>query len=483
MRSTMNIFVLLLVITTICVQAETECYTANGVDYEGVQSHIESPLSIRSNFTPCVMWNETGISMFEGLPENYCRNSNNSVFPWCFVRHEGQLQFHLCDIPSCKTPAYRGCYRPNILNNSVSQPLMNGRHSLIGDPKMKIARCLNFCRSRDYTYAGLKNGHSCFCSKWATLDEREAVLDADQNRLPESNCKKHCINDPIHACGGENAISIYDTRAGMCGNKYMNENHGTIYSPRWPGRYAHNLTCSWTIFILQPYANSPDYQIVFSFVYFDLGRSNDTLTIDTTSRLIAGQPNHVGGFRGSVIPSDVIVPLTRVKMVFLQFVSDHEKARNGFTIKYKVQRVPTSTTTTEATISTTAATVADTTAPPRASTSPTTPPVDVETSHAEPTEPAVPASPSNHTTSSETHPANLPADGPEPKATKDHSVVILFIGIAIAVVILSMAVVLVVTGALKRRHRKAKEAKANRPPVEFNNPVSFSNESKTVTGV
>jgi len=53
--------------------AVTQCYTANGIDYEGNQSQLEPPLMHQSNFTPCMMWNQTGLSEFQDLPENFCR--------------------------------------------------------------------------------------------------------------------------------------------------------------------------------------------------------------------------------------------------------------------------------------------------------------------------------------------------------------------------------------------------------------------------
>ena len=53
---------------------DTECHTANGSDYKGTQSQIESSESesVESSSTHCVQWNETN-SNYSTLPGNYCR--------------------------------------------------------------------------------------------------------------------------------------------------------------------------------------------------------------------------------------------------------------------------------------------------------------------------------------------------------------------------------------------------------------------------
>ena len=62
------------ILLLLCTSEDTECHTANGSDYNGTQSQIESSESerVESSSTPCVQWNETN-SNYSTLPGNYCR--------------------------------------------------------------------------------------------------------------------------------------------------------------------------------------------------------------------------------------------------------------------------------------------------------------------------------------------------------------------------------------------------------------------------
>ena len=75
---------------------------------------------------------------------------------------------------------------------------------------LKIERCLNFCRIRSYTHAGVSDGHSCFCSTWLPPDDDVILL---QNRLPDKLCRtNHCTGDPSYACGGDDAVAVYESK-------------------------------------------------------------------------------------------------------------------------------------------------------------------------------------------------------------------------------------------------------------------------------
>ena len=70
------------------------------------------------------------------------------------------------------------------------------------DDKMKVARCLNFCRDQKYDFAGLYEGRSCRC-----LSEEDEFA-----ALPPARClENHCSGDAVHSCGGEDAIAVYDS--------------------------------------------------------------------------------------------------------------------------------------------------------------------------------------------------------------------------------------------------------------------------------
>nr|CAB3260073.1 kremen protein 1-like [Phallusia mammillata] len=489
-RTTCSWFLIVLLIWTNPASANgpdvTECYTVNGADYEGSQSHVESPTSTTSSFTPCVRWADAGVEEFQSLPNNYCRNSNNSVFPWCFVSvGVGQVEARMCDIPTCSTPAYVGCFRPNINTTMTSDgvimttPLMNGADMLSSDPKMKISRCLNFCRSRKYNYAGLTRGHSCLCSKWPNSMESDAAL-SDANRLPAARCRQiHCVEDPIHPCGGNDAVAVYDTDAGSCKVKYFNQTHGTIYSPRWPGRYQHNLSCSWQVYVPKWFPKTSNYAALFSFLHFDLHGSEDVLDFITFEGVFSAG-SKIASYNGTLSdPADLEIPVDNTTKVFLlNFKSDGAKARKGFVISFKFRKTETiaSPSTTQLSIST---------EPPVASTISTTT-ITTETTTTVTTTTASTITTTPRVIPSTTAEANYDSKSPttSPKSTKPAGqapskppVNVIVIGVACALVVLVTVSVVVVIEMKRRRKKVPKEIT---PPADFKNPVTFNNGSKTV---
>ena len=91
-------------------------------------------------------------------------------------------------------PAYQGCFIPPKDTNKTIV--------MKNDVNMKIARCLDFCRDQRFDFGGLFEGKSCQCLE--DVDDLEELL-------PILCLKDHCVGDPIHACGGKDAVAVYDS--------------------------------------------------------------------------------------------------------------------------------------------------------------------------------------------------------------------------------------------------------------------------------
>lgn len=88
--------------------------------------------------------------------------------------------------------------------------ILDGEDSQDNDPEMRIARCLNFCRTRVYDYAGVTVGDSCMCGN---KKEDDKQLNDVLNHLHPHDCLQYgCAGDEEQACGGDNAIAVYDGR-------------------------------------------------------------------------------------------------------------------------------------------------------------------------------------------------------------------------------------------------------------------------------
>ncbi|XP_069011646.1 hyaluronan-binding protein 2 [Embiotoca jacksoni] len=94
-----------------CGTAPSDCYVGNGESYRGVVSATEEG-------EECLDWHSyfivlngqdpfTSYSNVTGLDyNNHCRNPDGDDRPWCFIKMQGKLQWHYCNVKKCsETPA------------------------------------------------------------------------------------------------------------------------------------------------------------------------------------------------------------------------------------------------------------------------------------------------------------------------------------------------------------------------------------------
>nr|XP_022341906.1 uncharacterized protein LOC111135752 isoform X2 [Crassostrea virginica] len=76
------------------VEEVNECLDSDsGMEYIGTQNTTVSGVT-------CLAWRNAGNSSHENLPENFCRNPDGRVSPWCFTGH-GVVEY--CSIEKCPT--------------------------------------------------------------------------------------------------------------------------------------------------------------------------------------------------------------------------------------------------------------------------------------------------------------------------------------------------------------------------------------------
>ena len=77
---------------------------------------------------------------------------------------------------------------------------------------MTVEKCINFCKGKSMTYAGLEYSGECYCGNKIASD-----------RAPKSgslgNCLMKCSGNADEVCGGAAAISLYQAcNSGACTN-------------------------------------------------------------------------------------------------------------------------------------------------------------------------------------------------------------------------------------------------------------------------
>ncbi|CAG8804982.1 24550_t:CDS:2 [Cetraspora pellucida] len=98
---------------------------------------------------------------------------------------------------------YNGCFQDNPY---CGRRLLNG--TLNENIHMTIDSCINFCKNKGYTFAGLEIGSQCFCG-----NEYEPI-----RRLGDDYCSSSCIFNSSQICGGPLTLSIYDTEITFSNN-------------------------------------------------------------------------------------------------------------------------------------------------------------------------------------------------------------------------------------------------------------------------
>ena len=103
-------------------------------------------------------------------------------------------------ISSYSESGYLGCYE-----DRRNDRVLKG-YEVEYDSSMTIQRCVGFCRSNNFFYAGLTRGVSCLCGP-----ERSTY--AKFGRVSDSLCIIPCNGDNTESCGGGSTVAIFQGRS------------------------------------------------------------------------------------------------------------------------------------------------------------------------------------------------------------------------------------------------------------------------------
>ncbi|KAL4240388.1 Xylosyltransferase 2 [Mactra antiquata] len=117
-----------------------------------------------------------------------CLSDRNQLYPKNLPRF-----CHLKAVETCGT--YLGCYKDNQKDRDM--PNFSTQFTVDNTPD----KCISFCLSGGYLYAGVQYEVECWCgNKYGKYGD-----------LPESTCAASCPGNSSLTCGGYNAQKIYST--------------------------------------------------------------------------------------------------------------------------------------------------------------------------------------------------------------------------------------------------------------------------------
>ncbi|XP_063968206.1 uncharacterized protein LOC129280303 isoform X1 [Lytechinus pictus] len=90
---------------------------------------------------------------------------------------------------------YLGCF-----TDLFTDPVLTGADAI--DSAMTRSRCLDFCITNGFVYAGLKFGTKCTCGS-------EGVDYARYGKISDSECHYRCGGAPSESCGGYETLAVF----------------------------------------------------------------------------------------------------------------------------------------------------------------------------------------------------------------------------------------------------------------------------------
>jgi hypothetical protein len=109
------------------------------------------------------------------------------------------------DVTKSKGYKYIGCGKDNAGSRTLSGAQTSGN-------SMTVGKCVDFCKSKSMTYAGLEYSGECYCGNKVAVDRAPA-----QGSV--GNCLMKCSGNSNQVCGGAAAISLYQAcDGGTCTN-------------------------------------------------------------------------------------------------------------------------------------------------------------------------------------------------------------------------------------------------------------------------
>jgi len=95
-------------------------------------------------------------------------------------------------------PKRLGCFRDDGIRHLKGLPAPHWEYMADLTPE----KCFNFCFGKNFRYAGLQDGNSCFCDNQPSRGFGEKVADGE--------CGKPCKGDPSKTCGSGYRNDIFD---------------------------------------------------------------------------------------------------------------------------------------------------------------------------------------------------------------------------------------------------------------------------------
>eukprot|EP00057_Strongylocentrotus_purpuratus_P025534 XP_011680008.1 PREDICTED: uncharacterized protein LOC100888657 isoform X2 [Strongylocentrotus purpuratus] len=137
----------------------------------------------------------------------YVQNSTPTGGLQCYGDEANLTECTLFPTPVCSTAGAASCHGEGYLGCFMDNP--NDRvfagDNLLYDPKMTISSCIQFCDNTvttNYVYAGVENGHECFCGVSSDVYSRHGAG-------TDIHCQSPCSADDTESCGGQGYIAVF----------------------------------------------------------------------------------------------------------------------------------------------------------------------------------------------------------------------------------------------------------------------------------
>ncbi|KAN0087269.1 protein of unknown function (DUF1996) domain containing protein [Elaphomyces granulatus] len=275
----------------------------NGWDVNVLQTAVDDCLNLSGNIADCKT--PDGNQVFDLFTDQECSNCrlpspvNEQVYgvlpklpgcnpltsgperavpASCPVTPIGSASGYFADLTTTKHWQYLGC-GTDMVNNRTFQ----GQST--ANDQMTVEKCVDFCSSNGYKYAGTEYSTQCYCDN---------SLPSDRAPIPGimGNCLMTCAGNSNEFCGSAAALSIYQNCAGLstCQNAVIGSSGTTPGTPSSGVYTSSNIPSRSTPASSYTPMNSPAQTSIIANAKYTLATSVPTTNSNTNTPLLNTPP-------------------------------------------------------------------------------------------------------------------------------------------------------------------------------------------------
>ncbi|XP_047459421.1 plasminogen activator, urokinase a [Mugil cephalus] len=263
----MNLFVIIAALVACNVDVvvsrkrfkNTSCLSGDGRKYRG---------TVSTSWTGrrCLNWSNSKQRMTpsNGLGyHSYCRNPDQSLMPWCFVRREKKIVKEICNIPKCAAPPAKPTPPREDTERTCGERVEQRRNKIVGGSFTTIEAqpwiAAIFLKSERFLCGGslispnwVVTAAHCFSESFMKIDKKDlsvflgknAINDTDTDKEQSFDVEKIIVHPQYSDSNYDNDIALLKIKSKSGGRAVKTNSVRTVCLPPLHTSLPAGFTCN-----------------------------------------------------------------------------------------------------------------------------------------------------------------------------------------------------------------------------------------------